>query len=152
MEILVLHELLLCCLFGVWNSMLFFLMIRRPPRSTRTDTLFPYTTLFRSARCDAAAAQRSRGAEADSQRARPPSPAGHRADRQGPGDGPPHGPQAGPRRLRHQAPFEPRYRPAGARPGRRHAKHLPRPLVLQADRHGAGAGKDGVVTITLSGD
>src|SRR3546814_19739050 len=25
-----------------------FLMIRRPPRSTRTDTLFPYTTLFRS--------------------------------------------------------------------------------------------------------
>src|SRR3546814_19715967 len=32
----------------------FFLMIRRPPRSTRTDTLFPYTTLFRSppASCD----------------------------------------------------------------------------------------------------
>src|SRR3546814_16202687 len=29
--------------------MFFFLMIRRPPRSTRTDTLFPYTTLFRSA-------------------------------------------------------------------------------------------------------
>src|SRR3546814_1289132 len=29
-------------------SLLFFLMIRRPPRSTRTDTLFPYTTLFRS--------------------------------------------------------------------------------------------------------
>src|SRR3546814_12951558 len=28
----------------------FFLMIRRPPRSTRTDTLFPYTTLFRSCR------------------------------------------------------------------------------------------------------
>src|SRR3546814_11911147 len=26
----------------------FFLMIRRPPRSTRTDTRFPYTTLFRS--------------------------------------------------------------------------------------------------------
>src|SRR3546814_2562910 len=32
-----------CCM-----SFLFFLMIRRPPRSTRTDTLFPYTTLFRS--------------------------------------------------------------------------------------------------------
>src|SRR3546814_12444911 len=33
-------------------SVFFFLMIRRPPRSTRTDTLFPYTTLFRSAmRC-----------------------------------------------------------------------------------------------------
>src|SRR3546814_20633552 len=28
--------------------MFFFLMSRRPPRSTRTDTLFPYTTLFRS--------------------------------------------------------------------------------------------------------
>src|SRR3546814_10489889 len=28
---------------------LFFLMRRRPPRSTHTDTLFPYTTLFRSA-------------------------------------------------------------------------------------------------------
>src|SRR3546814_8475978 len=27
-------------------------MIRRPPRSTRTDTLFPYTTLFRSSRSD----------------------------------------------------------------------------------------------------
>src|SRR3546814_13132127 len=26
-------------------------MIRRPPRSTRTDTLFPYTTLFRSRKC-----------------------------------------------------------------------------------------------------
>src|SRR3546814_4168067 len=32
------------CLFSVF----FFLMIRRPPRSTRTDTLFPDTTLFRS--------------------------------------------------------------------------------------------------------
>src|SRR3546814_1805046 len=31
-------------------------MIRRPPRSTRTDTLFPYTTLFRSDRVDAAPA------------------------------------------------------------------------------------------------
>src|SRR3546814_14985724 len=31
----------MCCVF-------FFLMIRRPPRSTRTDTLFPYTTLFLS--------------------------------------------------------------------------------------------------------
>src|SRR3546814_5826670 len=32
---------------------MFFLMIRRPPRSTRTDTLFPYTTLFRSGQCSA---------------------------------------------------------------------------------------------------
>src|SRR3546814_15338754 len=37
---------LLYFLFSV--SLFFFLMIRRPPRSTRTDTLFPYTTLFRS--------------------------------------------------------------------------------------------------------
>src|SRR3546814_3936085 len=29
-------------------SCIFFLRLRRPPRSTRTDTLFPYTTLFRS--------------------------------------------------------------------------------------------------------
>src|SRR3546814_16997735 len=34
-----------CCIV----VFVFFLMIRRPPRSTRTDTLFPYTTLFRSA-------------------------------------------------------------------------------------------------------
>src|SRR3546814_17974392 len=32
----------------------YFLMIRRPPKSTRTDTLFPYTTLFRSVRLSAA--------------------------------------------------------------------------------------------------
>src|SRR3546814_19197329 len=32
----------------VASFIVFFLMIRRPPRSTRTDTLFPYTTLFRS--------------------------------------------------------------------------------------------------------
>src|SRR3546814_11669991 len=33
-----------------FKLLFFFLMIRRPPRSTRTDTLFPYTTLFRSSR------------------------------------------------------------------------------------------------------
>src|SRR3546814_7784514 len=39
----------------------FFLMIRRPPRSTRTDTLFPYTTLFRSrSRCSTRIARRGR--------------------------------------------------------------------------------------------
>src|SRR3546814_14715023 len=32
------------------SIVIFFLMIRRPPRSTRTDTLFPYTTLFRATR------------------------------------------------------------------------------------------------------
>src|SRR3546814_4207409 len=35
-------------------------MIRRPPRSTRTDTLFPYTTLFRSVLAGNAAIERSR--------------------------------------------------------------------------------------------
>src|SRR3546814_6266055 len=33
---------------SLFTYLFFFLMIRRPPRSTRTDTLFPYTTLFRS--------------------------------------------------------------------------------------------------------
>src|SRR3546814_20818428 len=36
--------------FFVESVLLFFLRIRRPPRSTRTDTLFPYTTLFRAQR------------------------------------------------------------------------------------------------------
>src|SRR3546814_4366464 len=40
--------LLLCRRLVITYRMFFFLMIRRPPRSTRTDTLFPYTTLFRS--------------------------------------------------------------------------------------------------------
>src|SRR3546814_4474753 len=35
-------------MFVLFFDFFFFLMIRRPPRSTRTDTLFPYTTLFRS--------------------------------------------------------------------------------------------------------
>src|SRR3546814_12697423 len=38
----------------------FFLMIRRPPRSTRTDTLFPYTTLFRSRGADLGGGQGER--------------------------------------------------------------------------------------------
>src|SRR3546814_10355999 len=38
----------------------FVLMIRLPPRSTRTDTLFPYTTLFRSAPSPPAASARTR--------------------------------------------------------------------------------------------
>src|SRR3546814_17855648 len=41
---LVLIQSMFFSIFGF----LCFLMIRRPPRSTRTDTLFPYTTLFRS--------------------------------------------------------------------------------------------------------
>src|SRR3546814_18630283 len=46
-----------------------FLMIRLPPRSTRTDTLFPYTTLFRSHRpASATAAARSGAAASHGQR------------------------------------------------------------------------------------
>src|SRR3546814_10133479 len=50
---------LLLCVYSIIASLfaslyfVFFLMIRRPPRSTRTDTLFPYTTLFRSNRLTA---------------------------------------------------------------------------------------------------
>src|SRR3546814_3309236 len=39
---------LVCGSSDICSGVFFFLMIRRPPRSTRTDTLFPYTTLFRS--------------------------------------------------------------------------------------------------------
>src|SRR3546814_10176997 len=46
-------------------------MIRRPPRSTRTDTLFPYTTLFRS--------HRRTPADRAKRRDRPPAPFGQRA-------------------------------------------------------------------------
>src|SRR3546814_15646307 len=45
------YSSLFVLLFSFSSSFLyyfFFLMLRRPPRSTRTDTLFPYTTLFRS--------------------------------------------------------------------------------------------------------
>src|SRR3546814_5075612 len=55
-------------------------MIRRPPRSTRTDTLFPYTTLFRSiaAECNAAAWTNDRPR---------PSVAGHDTEEGSPGHG-----------------------------------------------------------------
>src|SRR3546814_3247032 len=46
----------------------FFLIIRRPPRSTRTDTLFPYTTLFRSARLEILCRKPDLPARADGRR------------------------------------------------------------------------------------
>src|SRR3546814_4639831 len=61
-------------------------MIRRPPRSTRTDTLFPYTTLFRSqsdrtsARCGQPNAQEYRSLARRPERAAPPL-SGSRAGR-----------------------------------------------------------------------
>src|SRR3546814_14858639 len=64
---------LVCYLCCVPFHFFFFLMILRPPRSTRTDTLFPYTTLFRSVRrreilprdigCVGMEAQRTLGAD-----------------------------------------------------------------------------------------
>src|SRR3546814_13106102 len=52
-------------------------MIRRPPRSTRTDTLFPYTTLFRSISAGAGSASAgsdSGGAETKDSGRKPPRP------------------------------------------------------------------------------
>src|SRR3546814_9078002 len=50
-------------------------MTRRPPRSTRTDTLFPYTTLFRApvVHGDRAAAERRRRDQLEPSRAREPA-------------------------------------------------------------------------------
>src|SRR3546814_4497577 len=57
-------------------------MIRRPPRSTRTDTLFPYPTLFRSYRVSMAFWRgRDPGCRDDG---RDPAPAPHRAPRRSP--------------------------------------------------------------------
>src|SRR3546814_3191756 len=53
-------------------------MIRRPPRSTRTDTLFPYTTLFRSAGAD----RRPGRGEGPLQGAREAAPPRHHRGRQ----------------------------------------------------------------------
>src|SRR3546814_3329640 len=77
-------------LFSLHGALFFFLMLRRPPRSSRTDTLFPYTTLFRSgddlhavvARHvgdphDVAVEQHDRMAEAAEEAAVPPGSAGH---------------------------------------------------------------------------
>src|SRR3546814_13999738 len=44
----VLYVVLLAFGYHIVHLVFFFLMIRRPPISTRTDTLCPYTTLFRS--------------------------------------------------------------------------------------------------------
>src|SRR3546814_9828924 len=65
------------------SLLFFFLMIRRPPRSTRTDTLFPYTTLFRSVRREcprlistarSASRSRDRSRRRGAFRPSPPSP------------------------------------------------------------------------------
>src|SRR3546814_4560356 len=53
------HVFVICVLICSILDFFFFLMIRRPPRSTRTDTLFPYTTLFRSCRWSHASNRRA---------------------------------------------------------------------------------------------
>src|SRR3546814_13007862 len=68
----------------------FFLILRRPPRSTRTDTLFPYTTLFRSVAVHAGQAG-ARPAQENRHRARFSRCRGRRALRQGHAAGPRHG-------------------------------------------------------------
>src|SRR3546814_18303247 len=60
---------------------IFFLMIRRPPRSTRTDTLFPYTTLFRSPGCPSPALARQIRAGRGADAAGPAPGSGHGVER-----------------------------------------------------------------------
>src|SRR3546814_3550186 len=55
-------------------------MIRRPPRSTRTDTLFPYTTLFRSVQRDGRGAGHPGCGRARRQSRRQPAPLPRRGD------------------------------------------------------------------------
>src|SRR3546814_18858423 len=65
------------CVCVVLLFLFFFLMIRRPPRSTRTDTLFPYTTLFRST--GPAARRAARGRVLRPRRDFPPAPGRQRS-------------------------------------------------------------------------
>src|SRR3546814_1455655 len=101
----------------LYFSLFVFLMIRRPPRSTRTDTLFPYTTLFRS--LSAAACRHDMEVPGDVRTARPDG----RGERDGPdrlseprGEGARHQPvRPWPFAHRH---VEERGTEAGARPPR----------------------------------
>src|SRR3546814_2812112 len=73
-------------------------MIRRPPRSTRTDTLFPYTTLFRSDREDDGHHRHRRRSGTTGGSARTGQPGDHR----GPGDPQPRRQQPGDHRTDEQ--------------------------------------------------
>src|SRR3546814_14819509 len=116
-------------------------MIRRPPRSTRTDTLVPYTTLFRSGapRAFPTAARIARARREDSNERRPQQPP--RLDRQlrlGLGRLPPSGPFRG--RQPDQLHLSGRG-PAGAR---RHGRGL-------QDRKSVVQGKGVSVRVDLGG-
>src|SRR3546814_1848977 len=58
----------MCIVDVIVVVIVFCLIIRRPPRSTRTDTLFPYTTLFRSAATPRDRAPPVRASRASAQR------------------------------------------------------------------------------------
>src|SRR3546814_10328296 len=81
----------------------FFLMIRRPPRSTRTDTLFPYTTLFRS---------RQTGSTRIERQGRVHAAAGQSAPSEAPG------------RLRDEPPLRPADRPGASDRSEEHTSEL----------------------------
>src|SRR3546814_11126030 len=112
----------------------FFLSVRRPPRSTRTYTLFPYTTLFRSGGI-------GRG---------PDRPRLFAADRGGPSRGYP----GDPRRpaLERRADPAGLYRGNRPAPGR-HARRAGRRLraVEPGDRKSVGSGKSWSVRVDLGG-
>src|SRR3546814_11437999 len=75
------HDMISSC--TTLSYCIVFLMIRRPPRSTRTDTLFPYTTLFRSDAAAVAAHDAAGRGPADAVAAgvdRHPAGGGDRAD------------------------------------------------------------------------
>src|SRR3546814_15698525 len=126
----------------------FFLMIRRPPRSTRTDTLFPYTTLFRSAdpvpRNRAARRRRPVGGR----QAAFPAGGSCRAPRGGNAAGAPPA-HVGQRRPGAVAPHRPRNRRAGAvLRAPRNARELPGAVTLGSTRQalrgpGPGGNKGG---------
>src|SRR3546814_7631442 len=93
-------------------------MVRRPPRSTRTDTLFPYTTLFRSL-CQVAERLRGDDEDAESDPARHHRRPDRRALR---GDGQPY----------HRCRRPDRARPAGSA---EHRHREIRPAILRSEEH-----------------
>src|SRR3546814_6109940 len=117
----------------------FFLMRRRPPRSTRTDTLFPYTTLFRSlsaavarAARPLAAAQPESDARANHSGRRPRARRRIGLDRAGTAEA------AAPAPRRHPRVALPRasgHRPLEHRRGENHSRPAPEGLVFRVHDH-----------------
>src|SRR3546814_11143826 len=113
----------------VWRKLkdlIFLLMIRRPPRSTRTDTLFPYTTLFRSLATSEDGDPTYPGRAADDKR----RTGGHQATD-----------PRGPRRFRRSVQRGHRERPA--RPPGKARPPRADPAVTRADRQPPDRGRAG---------